>query len=149
LLLTYLYKATVVRCIDGDSVIFDINCGFDITLKNQSVRLYGIDTAETRGGTEELKALGNLAKDYVSQMIPEESEVLLKTHLDGRGKFGRILAEVFMPEAPDTEGYQPRSLNDILLDELLAVPYYGQSKEDIINQHLINVHHHRAEGRIP
>ncbi len=149
MLLTYLYKATVVRCIDGDSVIFDINCGFDITLKNQSVRLYGIDTAETRGGTEELKALGNLAKDYVSQMIPEESEVLLKTHLDGRGKFGRILAEVFMPEAPDTEGYQPRSLNDILLDELLAVPYYGQSKEDIINQHLINVHHHRAEGRIP
>ncbi len=139
----------MVRCIDGDSVIFDINCGFDITLKNQSVRLYGIDTAETRGGTEELKALGNLAKDYVSQMIPEESEVLLKTHLDGRGKFGRILAEVFMPEAPDTEGYQPRSLNDILLDELLAVPYYGQSKEDIINQHLINVHHHRAEGRIP
>jgi len=148
-LLTYLYKATVVRCVDGDSVIFDIDCGFDIQLRAQSVRLYGIDTAETRGGTDELKALGNLAKDYVSQMIPEGSEVLLKTHLDGRGKFGRILAEVFMPEAPDTEGYQPRSLNDILLDELLAVPYHGQSKEDIINQHLINVQHHRAEGRIP
>lgn len=149
MLLTYLYKATVVRCVDGDSVIFDIDCGFDIQLRAQSVRLYGIDTAETRGGTDELKALGNLAKDYVSQMIPEGSEVLLKTHLDGRGKFGRILAEVFMPEAPDTEGYQPRSLNDILLDELLAVPYHGQSKEDIINQHLINVQHHRAEGRIP
>ena len=149
MLLTYLYKATVVRCVDGDSVIFDIDCGFDIQLRAQSVRLYGIDTAETRGGTDELKALGNLAKDYVSQMIPEGSEVLLRTHLDGRGKFGRILAEVFMPEAPDTEGYQPRSLNDILLDELLAVPYHGQSKEDIINQHLINVQHHRAEGRIP
>lgn len=149
MLLTYLYKATVVRCVDGDSVIFDIDCGFDIQLRAQSVRLYGIDTAETRGGTDELKALGNLAKDYVSQMIPEGSEVLLKTHLDGRGKFGRILAEVFMPEAPDTEGYQPRSLNDILLDELLAVPYHGQSKEDITNQHLINVQHHRAEGRIP
>lgn len=149
MLLTYLYKATVVRCVDGDSVIFDIDCGFDIQLRAQSVRLYGIDTAETRGGTDELKALGNLAKDYVSQMIPEGSEVLLKTHLDERGKFGRILAEVFMPEAPDTEGYQPKSLNDILLDELLAVPYHGQSKEDIINQHLINVQHHRAEGRIP
>ena len=149
MLLTYLYKATVVRCVDGDSVIFDIDCGCDIQLRAQSVRLYGIDTAETRGGTDELKALGNLAKDYVSQMIPEGSEVLLKTHLDGRGKFGRILAEVFMPEAPDTEGYQPRSLNDILLDELLAVPYHGQSKEDITNQHLINVQHHRAEGRIP
>tara|TARA_B100000900_G_C20529836_1_gene695833 strand:+ start:408 stop:857 length:450 start_codon:yes stop_codon:yes gene_type:complete len=148
LLLTYSYKATVVRCVDGDSVILDIDCGFDIQLKAQSVRLYGIDTAETRGGTEDLKALGNLAKSYVSQMIPEGSEVLLKTHLDGRGKFGRILAEVFMPEAPDTEGYQPRSLNEILLDELLAVPYHGQSKEEILNQHLINVEHHKAEGRI-
>jgi len=138
----------VVRCIDGDSVVFDIDCGFDIRLKGQSTRLFGIDTAETRGGTDDLKALGNLAKSYVIQMLPEGSEVLLKTHLDKKGKFGRILAEVYMLEAPDTEGYQPKSLNDILLDELLAVPYHGQSKEDIINQHLINVEHHKAQGRI-
>lgn len=148
MLLTYLYKATVVRCVDGDSVIFDIDCGFDVQLKAQSVRLYGIDTAETRGGTPELKVLGNIAKDYVTQMIPVGSEVLLKTHLDRKGKFGRILAEIYMPETVGSEGYQEKSLNQILLDELLAVPYHGQSKEDIINQHLINVEHHKAEGRI-
>jgi len=148
LLLTYSYKATVVRCIDGDSVILDIDCGFDVQLKAQSVRLYGIDTAETRGGTPELKVLGNLAKDYVAQMIPVGSEVLLKTHLDKKGKFGRILAEIYMPETVGVEGYQEKSLNQILLDELLAVPYHGQSKEDIINQHLIHVEHHKAEGRI-
>jgi endonuclease YncB( thermonuclease family) len=138
----------VVRCVDGDSVIFDIDCGFDVQLKAQSVRLYGIDTAETRGGTPELKVLGNIAKDYVTQMIPVGSEVLLKTHLDRKGKFGRILAEIYMPETVGVEGYQEKSLNQILLDELLAVPYHGQSKEDIINQHLINVEHHKAEGRI-
>ena len=148
MLLTYLYKATVVRCVDGDSVIFDIDCGFDVQLKAQSVRLYGIDTAETRGGTPELKVLGNIDKDYVTQMIPVGSEVLLKTHLDRKGKFGRILAEIYMPETVGVEGYQEKSLNQILLDELLAVPYHGQSKEDIINQHLINVEHHKAEGRI-
>ena len=48
---SYLYKATVVRVIDGDSVVFDVDCGFDITLKNQNCRLYAIDAAETRGGT--------------------------------------------------------------------------------------------------
>ena len=110
--------------------------------------MYGIDTAETRGGTPELKVLGNIAKDYVTQMIPVGSEVLLKTHLDRKGKFGRILAEIYMPETVGVEGYQEKSLNQILLDELLAVPYHGQSKEDIINQHLINVEHHKAEGRI-
>ena len=57
MLLTYLYEA-LIRCIDGDSVVFDIDCGFDVTLKNQSVGLYGIDTSETRGGTEDLKILG-------------------------------------------------------------------------------------------
>lgn len=148
MLLTYLYKAEVVRCIDGDSVILNIDCGFDVQLKGQSVRLYGIDTAETRGGTPELKVLGNLAKEYVTQMIPVGSEVLIKTHLDRKGKFGRILAEIYMPETVGVEGYQKKSLNQILLDELLAVPYHGQSKEDIINQHLINVQHHKSEGRI-
>ena len=99
----------MVRCIDGDSVIFDIDCGFDVHLKAQSVRLYGIDTAETRGGTPELKVLGNIAKDYVTQMIPVGSEVLLKTHLDRKGKFGRILAEIYMPETVGVEGYQEKS----------------------------------------
>ena len=145
----WLYRATCERVVDGDSIILTIDAGFDVLLSKQSVRLYGIDTSETRGGTPELKALGILAKNYVKQMVPEGSELLIRTHLDRRGKFGRILAELYLPEAPDTEGYQPKSLNDILVDELLAVPYHGQSKEDVINQHLINVQHHRPEGRIP
>jgi len=144
----WLYHATCERVVDGDSIILTIDAGFDILLSKQSVRLYGIDTAETRGGTPELKALGLLAKDYVTQMVPEGSELLIRTHMDGRGKFGRILAELYLPEAPDIEGFQERSLNTILLDELLAVPYHGQSKEDIINQHLVNVEHHKGEGRI-
>jgi endonuclease YncB( thermonuclease family) len=144
----WLYHATCERVVDGDSIILTIDAGFDILLSKQSVRLYGIDTAETRGGTPELKALGLLAKDYVTQMVPEGSELLIRTHMDGRGKFGRILAELYLPEAPDIEGFQERSLNTILLDELLAVSYHGQSKEDIINQHLINVEHHKGEGRI-
>ena len=95
-----------------------------------------------------MKALGLLAKDYVMQMVPEGSELLIRTHMDRKGKFGRILGELYLPEVPDVEGFQDRSLNTILLDEMLAVQYYGQSKEDIINQHLINVEHHKAEGRI-
>jgi len=144
----WLYHATCERVVDGDSIILTIDAGFDILLSKQSVRLYGIDTAETRGGTPELKALGLLAKDYVTQMVPEGSELLIRTHMDGRGKFGRILGELYLPEVPDIEGFQDRSLNTILMDEMLAVPYHGQSKEDIINQHLIHVEHHKAEGRI-
>ena len=52
----WLYHATCERVVDGDSIILTIDAGFDVLLKSQSVRLYGIDTAETRGGTPELKA---------------------------------------------------------------------------------------------
>ena len=117
----WLYHATCERVVDGDSIILTIDAGFDVLLKSQSVRLYGIDTAETRGGTPELKALGLLAKDYVTQMVPEGSELLIRTHMDRKGKFGRILGELYMPEVPDVEGFQDRSLNTILLDEMLAV----------------------------
>ena len=144
----WLYHATCERVVDGDSIILTIDAGFDVLLSKQSVRLYGIDTAETRGGTPELKILGLLAKDYVSQMVPEGSTVLIRTHKGRKGKFGRLLAEIFLPEAPDIGGFQDKSLNSILLDELLAVPYHGQSKEDVMNQHLIHVEHHKAQGRI-
>jgi endonuclease YncB( thermonuclease family) len=145
----WLYHATCERVVDGDSIVLTIDAGFDVLLSKQSVRLYGIDTAEARGGTPELKALGLLAKDYVTQMVPEGSELLIRTHMDRKGKFGRILGELYLPEVLDVEGFQDRSLNTILLEEMLAVPYYGQSKEDIMNQHLINLEHHRVAGRIP
>ena len=81
----WLYHATCERVVDGDSIILTIDAGFDVLLKSQSVRLYGIDTAETRGGTPELKALGLLAKDYVTQMVPEGSELLIRTYMDRKG----------------------------------------------------------------
>tara|TARA_R100001086_G_C11811947_1_gene251778 strand:+ start:508 stop:984 length:477 start_codon:yes stop_codon:yes gene_type:complete len=142
---SYLYKATVVRVIDGDSVVFDVDCGFDITLKDQNCRLYAIDTAETRGGTPDLKALGNLAKDYVKRELPEGSSVLLRTYVDKRGKFGRLLASVYREEG---DGYETKSLNSALLDMHLAVEYHGQSKDEAIEQHLMNVKYHKDRGNI-
>jgi len=125
----YQYSATVVRWIDGDSVILDIDCGFDMTLKGQNVRLMGIDTSETRGGTQELKWLGNLAKKFCIEAAPIDSRVTIKTYLDKKGKFGRILADIY-PE--DNQA----SLNDTLRLERLAVDYHGQNKSELINQHL-------------
>ena len=74
----YTYKAQISRIIDGDSVVCLIDLGFSVMLK-QSVRLFAIDTAETRGGTPETKALGNLAKDYLKNELPEGCTVMLRT----------------------------------------------------------------------
>ena len=144
----WLYRAEVCRVVDGDSVICSIDCGFNVILSKRSVRLLGVDISETRGGTDDLKALGNLAKKFVEERLPVGSTVLLRTSLDKKGKFGRILAEIHLAKGPGEEGFQEKTLNEMLLDENLGVRYSGQSKEDIINQHLINVEHHRSQGNL-
>ena len=132
----WLYHATCESVVDGDSIILTIDAGFDVLLKSQSVRLNGIDTAETRGGTPELKALGLLAKDYVTQMVPEGSELLIRTHMDRKGKFGRILGELWR-----TTNYADKSINEYMVEKHHAAPYHGQSKQDIAEQHLENRKH--------
>ena len=42
------YHAKVNKIIDGDTVNVDLDLGFNIILSNQSVRLLGIDTPESR-----------------------------------------------------------------------------------------------------
>ena len=71
----YQYSATVIRWIDGDSVILDIDCGFDLALKGQNVRLMGIDTSETRGGTLDLKWLGNSSELRPHPLKPKNGRI--------------------------------------------------------------------------
>ena len=40
----YEYRCLVRRVVDGDTIDVDIDCGFGIWLKNQRIRLVGIDT---------------------------------------------------------------------------------------------------------
>jgi len=129
----YRYAAKIDRVIDGDSIEITISCGFDVYLAKQNCRLYGIDTSETRGGTNELKQLGILAKNYVKESLPEGTNVIIETRLDRRGKFGRILADVYVGDV---------HLNKALIDSQLAVAYHGQSKDELIEQHMENWRFH-------
>ena len=135
------YAATVVRCVDGDTVTLDIDCGFSIYTR-QTTRLYGIDTPETRmvrGGSQDLKSLGKLAKHFVQDALPVGTEVTIKTHKEG--KFGRILAKIYI------DG-EDESLNDLLIEKKMAVKYYGQSKDLILEQHKMCVAYHKKIGNI-
>ena len=139
----YCYRAEVLRVIDGDSLSLNVRLGFDVSLK-MSVRLYGIDTAETRrvrGGTEDLKALGRFAKQFVNNLLPVGTEVTIKTSLDSKGKFGRVLATVVIDGDFD-------SLNDFMVAERLAIPYHGQNKSLVLEQHKMCVAQHKKLGNI-
>ena len=141
----YEYKATIRRVVDGDTVDVTLDLGFDI-LYNNRIRLLGIDTSEIRTRDLEEKALGLAAKDRVKELCPVGSTVILKTTKDDRGKFGRILGEIFVD--PDIVGEHINecianddsdidldhdgwvSVNDILIEEGHAYEYYGGKKKD-------------------
>lgn len=87
----YTYNAKVVRVVDGDTVVLDIDLGFTIHWKS-SCRLYGINTPElnSRDKDEKLKALE--AKNFLIQELPVGSDVVINSKkLD---KYGRPLVEI-------------------------------------------------------
>ena len=129
----YEYRATLRRIVDGDTVDVDIDCGFDIVLSNQRIRLYGIDTPESRTRDLEEKKFGKLAAKFLEDNLP--TTFTLRTRLDGKGKFGRILGELVTYYA---EYDREVSLNKVMIDKHLGVEYTGQSKDDIEAEHLKN-----------
>ena len=127
------YKAKMLRIVDGDTVDVDIDLGFGVWLKKQRIRLYGIDTPESRTRDLEEKKYGLAAKEFLTKMLDDEGGIILKTHKDAEGKFGRILGELWR-----TTEYGDQSINQYLVDKHHAVRYYGQSKSEMVSEHLHN-----------
>ncbi len=114
----YEYKATLNRIIDGDTIDVNIDLGFGIQIK-QRVRLHGIDTPEVRTLDLEEKKRGNAAKDRLKELLPKE--FMIKTILNKRGKYGRILGIIMVPSAKMSDGYV--NINEQLVTEGYAERY--------------------------
>ena len=130
--LVFEYKCNLVKVVDGDTVDVDIDLGFGVWLRKQRIRLYGIDTPESRTRDKVEKVYGLAAKDFLSKML-STGEMSIKTHKDAKGKFGRILGELFMKTSVGE-----LSVNQSLVENSHAVRYYGQSKEVLLSEHLTN-----------
>ena len=131
----YEYRCTIDRVIDGDTVDVDIDLGFGVWLRKERVRMYGIDTPESRTRDLVEKKYGLAAKDFVLSFLPVGSTQTLRTKKDDKGKFGRILGEFVVYDAKKDAW---RTLNQIMIDEHYGVEYHGQSKQEIEEEHLKN-----------
>ncbi|MBL97902.1 MAG: nuclease [Legionellales bacterium] len=142
----YEYRATVLKVIDGDTVDVDIDLGFGIVLKDERVRIMGIDTPESRTRDKVEDLFGEAAKARVKELMGES--VVLKTQInkngeDMKGKFGRILGD-FNVYHSVTDSW--RMLTEILIEEGHAVAYFGGSKEEVQAKHLENRKKLLSEG---
>ena len=134
----YEYRATIIKIVDGDTVDVDIDLGFNVVLRDERVRIAGIDTPESRTRDLEEKKFGLAAKARVKQLLGKTC--ILKTQInksgeDMKGKFGRILGDFNVYDS-DTDSW--KLLTSILISEGHAVPYHGQNKDDVQKAHLAN-----------
>ena len=124
----YEYKFKLDRVVDGDTIDIVIDLGFSILHKCR-VRLFGIDTPESRTRDLDEKARGKLAKDFLSFCLASSDEHVIKTSVDSKGKFGRVLGEIYCDR---------KNINLLMIDKHHAVAYKGQSKDEIAAEHLVN-----------
>ena len=82
-----------------------------MVLRIVKVTLWGLNTPEIRGGTEEEKTEGRSVRDYLRTRILNQEVVLVSR---GKGKYGRWLCEIFVEE---------NNINDELLEKGMAKPY--------------------------
>ena len=113
----YCYRATVLRVVDGDTIDVMLALGFSVSRKER-IRFYGINAPESRTRDADEKVRGLAAKAFVILWTEAHAdEITIRTRIDKRGKFGRILGEII-----NAAGV---CLNDLMIEQGHAVAYFG------------------------
>jgi micrococcal nuclease len=135
------YDVHVIKVVDGDTVDVDIDLGFGICLKDERVRIMGIDTPESRTSDKVEKVFGLAAKNRLYSLLEKDAKLITtedKSGEDMKGKFGRVLG--------DFRAADGRLVTEIMIEEGHCVPYHGESKDDVQALHMINRERLLAEG---
>ena len=109
-----IYKAKLVRVIDGDTIVLNLDLGFDVTRKT-TVRLAGIDTNEVHGVKHESAeyAKGKVQSQFVVNLLGQivlgepmfvkargnleanMPEIVFHSH-NYDGKYGRAIGDIYI-----------------------------------------------------
>lgn len=107
----YTYKAKCIRVIDGDTIVAEVDLGFN-TFKKVKVRLEGIDAPEVRTRDLEEKQRGIASKEYLEDVFATSKDfTLVSKKVD---KYGRCLGTIHVGEI---------NINEEMLEKGLAVIY--------------------------
>lgn len=109
----YTYKAQMVRVVNGDTVVADIDLGFSIWLRGEHLRLLGAEAPERRtpegpAATDALKARV-LKRELIVCTTP-----MKRSNAEARGSFGRYLVTIYD---------QGQDVNQWLIAKGFAVPF--------------------------
>ena len=138
------YDVVVIKVVDGDTVDVDIDLGFGVCLKDERVRIMGIDTPESRTSDRVEDLFGEAAKARLKELMKHGGKLITtedKSGEDMKGKFGRILGDFKVEHNGEV-----KRVTEIMEAEGHCVPYFGGSKEDTQAAHEVNRVRLLAEG---
>ena len=130
------YDVVVIKVVDGDTVDVDIDLGFGVCLKDERVRIMGIDTPESRTRDKVEDLFGEAAKSRLKEIMKGGGKLITTEDRKGedmKGKFGRILGDFKV----DYNG-EMKKVTEIMTEEGHCVPYFGGSKEETQAAHMVN-----------
>lgn len=108
----------VTSIYDGDTFRVNINSYPKIIGHKMAIRLANVDTHEIRAKCTKEKLLARKAKQFTVRFIRESKSLELRNMR--KDKYFRIIADVY--------NEQKKSLASELINNNLAVPYYGGKK---------------------
>lgn len=113
---TWTVPADVVRVIDGDTLVCNLDLGWGLWRMGAHVRLARCNAPELKapGGTEARYYVERVLADSVAHSDALPRVTIISHSVD---KYGRTLADVIVPNS--TTGF---NLNDLLLSSGHAVP---------------------------
>ena len=117
----FTYDALVESIYDADTLTLTVDLGFGLKQEGQTFRLFGINAPEVRGIEKEA---GIESRNWLRSRLPVGCEVIVKSHLDRTGKWGRYLGTIFK------DGL---NLNEEMVRLGLAeINYYGDPPPDLV-----------------
>lgn len=100
---------TVINVVDGDTIDIDIPDG---RYERTRIRLWGVDTPETKHPERDVMYFGPEASEFTRQLVLGRPVTIYLEEHRTRDKYGRLLAYVQLPD--------DRFLNEVLVSEGFA-----------------------------
>lgn len=124
---------TLTKVVDGDTIKV-IYQG-----KEETVRLVGIDTPETKHPSKEVECFGPEASEYLGKLLEgQDFELVFDSKQGQRDRYERLLAYLYLPDG--------RLVNQIMVAEGYAFAY-TKAKSDLVDTFVLEEQKAQAEGK--